>query len=170
MDVAAKHHAVGNGGDKVGTGWASREGCRDSCWHNHVACRPRAGCLRTRRSTTGIAAYHGKRVIKAASTTQTVIALSSGESEFDAVELGPDGQKIPDIVENMGYHCTEGRSQSAFEAARDGLSRVGIGQADLEIRSELRKSRVGHEWNAKEKAAEVYAVECQRCSRGRAGD
>ena len=44
-----------------------------------------AGCLRTRRSTTGIAAYHGKHVTKAASTTQTVIALSSGESEFRAV-------------------------------------------------------------------------------------
>ena len=47
-----------------------------------------AGCLRTRRSTTGIAAFHGKHVVKAASTTQTVIALSSGESEFFGIALG----------------------------------------------------------------------------------
>ena len=44
-----------------------------------------AGCLRTRRSTTGIAASHGKHVIKAASTSQTMIALSGGESEIYAV-------------------------------------------------------------------------------------
>ena len=40
-----------------------------------------AGCLRTRSSRTGFAACHGQHVIKAASTSQTVIALSSGESE-----------------------------------------------------------------------------------------
>jgi hypothetical protein len=43
-----------------------------------------AGCIRTRRSTTGLAAFHGRHLIKAASTTQTVIALSIGESEFYA--------------------------------------------------------------------------------------
>ena len=42
--------------------------------------RDRAVCMRTRRSTTDIATCHGKYVIKAASTTQTVIALSSGGS------------------------------------------------------------------------------------------
>jgi hypothetical protein len=47
-----------------------------------------AGCVRTRRSTTGLAAVHGRHVIKAASTTQTVIALSSGESEFYAIVRG----------------------------------------------------------------------------------
>ena len=47
-----------------------------------------AGCVRTRKSTTGLAAFYGKHVIKAASTTQTVIALSSGESEFYAIVRG----------------------------------------------------------------------------------
>ena len=47
-----------------------------------------AGCLGTRRSTTGIAAHHGKFVIKTASTTQTVITLSSGGSQFYAIVRG----------------------------------------------------------------------------------
>ena len=34
-----------------------------------------AGCLRTRRSTTGIASYHGKHVIKTASTTQRRVRI-----------------------------------------------------------------------------------------------
>ena len=44
--------------------------------------------MRTRRSTTGVAAHHAKHLIEAASTTQTVIALSSGESEFLAIARG----------------------------------------------------------------------------------
>ena len=47
-----------------------------------------AGCIRTRRSTSGLAAFHGRHLIKAASTTQTVIAMSSGESEFYAIVRG----------------------------------------------------------------------------------
>ena len=47
-----------------------------------------AGCVRTRKSTTGLAAFYGKHMFKAASTTQTLIALSSGESEFYAIVRG----------------------------------------------------------------------------------
>ena len=47
-----------------------------------------ARCLRTRRPTTGIVASHGKPVIEAASATQTVIALSTGESELYAIVRG----------------------------------------------------------------------------------
>ena len=47
-----------------------------------------AGCIRTRKSTTGLAIFQGKHVIKAASSTQTVIALSSGGSEFYAIVRG----------------------------------------------------------------------------------
>ncbi len=52
-------------------------------WVDKIAVRvdsDHAGCLRTRRSTTGLVALHGQHMVKAASTTQTVIALSSGES------------------------------------------------------------------------------------------
>ena len=42
----------------------------------------RAGCLRTRRSMSCTVLFHGKHFIGASSTTQNVVALSSGESEF----------------------------------------------------------------------------------------
>ena len=47
-----------------------------------------AGCLRTRRSTSGGAALHGAHCIKHYSSTQTVIAISSGESEFYSIVRG----------------------------------------------------------------------------------
>ena len=47
-----------------------------------------AGCIRARRSSSGLAAFHGRHLVKAASTTQTVIAMSSGESEFYAIVRG----------------------------------------------------------------------------------
>ena len=44
-----------------------------------------AGCLRTRMSTNGMNLFHGKHWIRGSSSTQSVIALSSGESEFYAI-------------------------------------------------------------------------------------
>ncbi len=41
-----------------------------------------AGCLRTRWSTSCTALMAGKHVLRFSSTTQTVVALNSGESEF----------------------------------------------------------------------------------------
>ena len=47
-----------------------------------------AGCLRSRKPTTSFAACHNQHVMKAASTTQTVIALSSGTSQLYAFVRG----------------------------------------------------------------------------------
>ena len=44
-----------------------------------------AGCRRTRRSTSCSVLMHGGHLLRASSTTQTVISLSSGESEFYAL-------------------------------------------------------------------------------------
>ena len=44
-----------------------------------------AGCQRTRKSTSGGAVMWGECLLKAWSRTQTLIALSSGESEIAAV-------------------------------------------------------------------------------------
>ena len=41
-----------------------------------------AGCLVTRKSTTGLALVFGKHCVRSSSNTQSDIALSSGESEF----------------------------------------------------------------------------------------
>ena len=47
-----------------------------------------AGCLKTRRSTTCVMAFHGQHLFRATSTTQAIVSLSSGESEFYAVVKG----------------------------------------------------------------------------------
>ena len=44
-----------------------------------------AGCLRTRRSTSCAALMAGGHLLRFTATTQTVVALSSGESEFYAL-------------------------------------------------------------------------------------
>ena len=44
-----------------------------------------AGCLRTRKSTSGGLILWGKALVKGWSRTQSLIALSSGESELAAV-------------------------------------------------------------------------------------
>eukprot|EP00969_Alexandrium_andersonii_P211431 9337587-Alexandrium_andersonii.AAC.1 len=41
-----------------------------------------AGCRKTRKSTSGGMIKHGRHMLKAWSTTQTVIATSSGEAEY----------------------------------------------------------------------------------------
>ena len=41
-----------------------------------------AGCLETRRSTTGVVVRFGRCLIKTSSNIQSTIALSSGESEY----------------------------------------------------------------------------------------
>ena len=47
-----------------------------------------AGCLETRKSTSGGIAMHGSHNIKAWSSTQQVIALSSGEAEYYGMVKG----------------------------------------------------------------------------------
>ena len=44
-----------------------------------------AGCVKTRKSTNGGALTFGKHCLKTWSTTQAVIALSSGEAEYYGV-------------------------------------------------------------------------------------
>ena len=47
-----------------------------------------AGCMKTRRSTSGGVAMRGTHIIKAWSTTQTTVALSSGEAELSGIVKG----------------------------------------------------------------------------------
>ena len=47
-----------------------------------------AGCKFTRKSTNGGMILHGGHLIKSWSTTQTVIALSSGEAEYYGLTNG----------------------------------------------------------------------------------
>ena len=47
-----------------------------------------AGCLGTRKSTNGGVQFHGSHSVRTYSSTQTVLALSSGESEFYSIVKG----------------------------------------------------------------------------------
>ena len=47
-----------------------------------------AGCLKTRESTSSSKLFYGSHMLRSTSITQGVIALSSGQSEFDALVKG----------------------------------------------------------------------------------
>ena len=62
-----------------------------------------AGCLKTRRSTSSTIAMFGTHCLRATSTTQNVVALSSGESEFyAAVKSASIGLGIKSLGEDFG--------------------------------------------------------------------
>ena len=88
-----------------------------------------AGCLRTRKSTSGGVVRIGAHVITDWSLTQPVIALSSGESEFYAIVRG---MLMLLFVRNLAAECgiTFVRLQlkSDSSAARGMVSRLGVGK------------------------------------------
>ena len=74
-----------------------------------------AGCKRTRKSTDGGMAFLGKHLVKSWATTQTVIALSSGEAEHYGQTKGScEGLGIAGLV---GY-LTGQRMQSRSPRTR----------------------------------------------------
>jgi hypothetical protein len=88
-----------------------------------------AGDERTRKSTTGIANCLGYHSLSVVCKTQSVIALSSGESEFYA--LGSAAQRglgLVSLLEDLGiYVSLEVHSDSS--AAKGTSGRVGLGKA-----------------------------------------
>ena len=87
-----------------------------------------AGCLITRRSTTGIVTMHGSHCIKHSSNVQTTVSLSSGESEFYAiVKAGAVGLSQQALLHDWGIKVNL-RVLSDSSAARGTCSRQGLGQ------------------------------------------
>ena len=63
-----------------------------------------AGCPRTRRSTNGGLVMHGSHLLKTWATTQTVVALSSGEAEYRGAVKGTcEALGIKGIAKDMGF-------------------------------------------------------------------
>ena len=63
-----------------------------------------AGCLRTRRSTSGGVMMLGNGVVKTWSNTQTTIAQSSGEAEYHAILRGAaEGLGLQSIMHDLGW-------------------------------------------------------------------
>ena len=62
-----------------------------------------AGCLRARKSTSCATAFFGQHKVRNTSTTQGVVALSSGESEFcSAVKAASIGLGRIALLRDMG--------------------------------------------------------------------
>ncbi len=65
-----------------------------------------AGCVKTRKSTTGGALLRGRHVLKTWSGTQATIALSSAEAELIAAGKGAaEGLAVRSLVRDFGRNC-----------------------------------------------------------------
>ena len=88
-----------------------------------------AGCPRTRRSTNGGLVMHGSHLVKTWASTQTVVALSSGEAEYyGVVNCMCEALGIKEIAKDMGldFSITLSTDSSAAKgiATRKGLVKV----------------------------------------------
>ena len=87
-----------------------------------------AGCVRTRRSTSGGGIRFGKHMIKAWTGTQASIALSSGESEYYALVKGvSQGLGTQALFLDFGI-SVELHVHTDSSAAKGITERVGLGK------------------------------------------
>ena len=87
-----------------------------------------AGCIRTRRSTSGGVVMLNGTLVKSWSSTQATTAQSSGEAEFYAVvRAAAEGLGIKAIMEDMGYEV-EVRVHVDSSSAKSMASRTGLGK------------------------------------------
>ena len=95
-----------------------------------------AGCPRTRRSTNGGLVMHGSHLLKTRASTQTVVALSSGEAEYYGVVKGMcEALGIKGIAKDMGldFSITLSTDSSAAKGITTGK---GLGKVKhLETRT-----------------------------------
>ena len=112
-----------------------------------------AGCLRTRRSTSGTIAMMGKHCIKAASGLQSTISLSSGESEYyGIVKAAAVGLQMKALLLDWGYDVAVSVHTDS-SAAIGTCSRRGLGK--------LRHVQTRYLWVQERVAAEdikIYKV------------
>ena len=121
-----------------------------------------AGCLETRKSTSGGVVLWGGWPIKAYSRTQSIIALSSGEAELAAVVRGAtEGLGLASIMADFGQKCHISLRSDATAAIgmckRQGLGRVRhLATADLWVQQRVRKGDFSlHKHPGKDNPADV---------------
>ena len=87
-----------------------------------------AGCLTTRRSTSGGVAMLGGVALKHWSSTQATVALSSGEAEFTSlVKAAAEGLGIQSLEVDLGWNLKV-QVHTDSSAAKSMASRSGIGK------------------------------------------
>ena len=86
------------------------------------------GCRRARRSSAGAIAMLGNHPVKSWSTTQAIIALSSGEAEYYGIVKGSSvGMGIKSVLADLGVNVKLRISTDA-SAAKGIASRRGAGK------------------------------------------
>ena len=88
-----------------------------------------AGCRRTRKSTNGGCVMHGMHLIKSWATTQTVIAMSSGEAEYYGVVKGAcEAIGVVSLLQDLTGRRSNVRVNTDSSAARGIAMRRGVGK------------------------------------------
>ena len=88
----------------------------------------RAGCKESRRSTTGGCAMLGRHTLKGWSKTQTLIALSSGESDlYAALKASAEAFGMVALPKDLGYEV-KGEIWGDASAALGIINRKGLGK------------------------------------------
>jgi hypothetical protein len=87
-----------------------------------------AGCVKTRRSTSGGVIMRGSHLIKQWSSTQATVALSSAEAELISIVKGAaEGMGVRSLLRDLGSECEVVLSADA-SAAIGICRRTGIGK------------------------------------------
>jgi hypothetical protein len=107
-----------------------------------------AGCVRTRRSTSGGCALLGDHLVKHWSTTQKVVTLSSGEAELAGIVKGSaEALGLQSLAKDLGFEV-EVRVYADSSAAIGICRRSGIGRvrhlavAQLWIQEKVRAGEI----------------------------
>lgn len=122
-----------------------------------------AGCRETRRSTTGGCVMLGKHTIKGWSKTQSLVALSSGESGLYAtLKAAAEGLGITAMMSDMGVHV-RGEVWGDANVALGVINRKGLGKTRhidtgyLWIQDVVAKGRLKfHKILGKDNPADLY--------------
>ena len=88
-----------------------------------------AGCLLTRKSTTGLSCFYGHHSVRHSSTLQSTVSLSSGEAEFYAlVKAVSSGMATQEILRGWGIE-TKLQVYTDSAAALGTCNRLGLGKS-----------------------------------------
>ena len=92
-----------------------------------------AGCLRSRKSTSGGFVMHGQHILKSWSSTQAIIALSSGEAEYYGLVKGAsEGLGLQSVLREGG-HPLRLLLHTDSTAARGIAGRLGLNKKTRHI-------------------------------------
>ena len=107
-----------------------------------------AGCLRTRKSTSGGAVMFGKHCLKTWSVNQQVIALSSGEAEYYGMVKGASNTlglagMLSDMNVNVGVCISTDSSAAKSIGSRRGLGKVRHNElAELWLQEQIARGKI----------------------------